>query len=481
VRVLSILESARVQLNVEVFRDDYETLRDYLKIHPCPSTDGQRRNYRKLRDFVSAYRRLYLQTDMIPIETVEEWEQWGDQPGEIFHTSTSIPRTPWIRSRFFRGRNRRYHAKNFWPERVHRDFRETWFKLEVHVPEYEYVEPGDGPYEPEEHVVIEAHMAPGRYIERDIATSQVQTLAVFLGLSDLEQLACSERPTLKEWLAARLWTQHRATPGGLLADGYKGPQDVRLLAFAKRHLMRFYGGNLREIIRKCGRDEETYGPGWRTSRGLWSKAPISGVGEAVDRAMEFLVNLPPWTNRLEEFLEACRALAEMRADGLVFRDPLDGTEFRWHHAQRRILRVGNQKIEVRPALRAGAINRRKLKQFLAPCLTHSLDATFSGLVLEELSGAGVTDIVALHDAWLVPETLPDPGDPTGVLDGSETLRRAIRAAGERWLRGLGCVYDQLVTDLGDDPTFGPFVKEIRGRWHARVEAKRWPKFLSQIK
>lgn len=62
----------------------------------------------------------------------------------------------------------------------------------------------------------------------------------------------------------------------------------------------------------------------------------------------------------------------------------------------------------------------------------------------------------------------------------KTLQRdaLFEAAGEPWLRGLGGVYDQLVSDLGDDPTFGPFVHEIRERWRGRVEAKRWPKFLS---
>jgi len=88
-------------------------------------------------------------------------------------------------------------------------------------------------------------------VERDIVTSQIQTLAVFLGIDDLERLAVSEHPTLKEWLADRVWTQHLETRSGLLADGYDGPEDSRLIAFAKEHLMRFYGGDLGEIIREC--------------------------------------------------------------------------------------------------------------------------------------------------------------------------------------------------------------------------------------
>ena len=46
------------------------------------------------------------------------------------------------------------------------------------------------------------------------------------------------------------------------------------------------------------------------------------------------------------------------------------------------------------------------------------------------------------------------------------------------LEGLGGVYDQLVSDLGDDKTFGPFVRGMRDRWRKRVDAKGWPKFLS---
>ena len=502
-RALSILEGAWVQFNVEVFRDDYETLRDYLKIHPRPSTRSQRRNHRRLENFVSSYRRVYKQTDAIPVETADEWVQWGDQPHQGGYKPEPLPRQPWIRSRFFRGLNRRFHARNFWPERVHKEFRERWFSIAGHVPEQVHAEPGGGPHEPWEHSTIEAHAAPGHYVERDVVTSQIQTLAVFLGIRELEERAVSEHPTLKEWLADRLWTQHLETDGGLLANGYEEPQngkpDDRLVAFAKAHLIRFYGGDLSKIIRKCGRDEGTYGPGWRTSRGLWAKPTIkpgtktilsakSGVSEAVDRATEFFVGLPPWTDDLETFLVACRTLAE-RKDSVVFPDPLDGTEFRWNHAQRGTKRVGHYEIEVRPAgkdtkrgfvpLPAGTIDQSALARFIAPCFTHGLDSTFSAFVIEKLKEAGITDVVALHDAWILPETLPVPDDPKAVLDGRAALGDAIEAAGEPWLWSLKGVYDQLVAYLGDDPTFGGFVRKIQNDWRGRVEAENWPKFLSR--
>jgi hypothetical protein len=467
--VLSILEGARAQFNVEVFREDYETLKAYLDGGHRPSVPSQWRNYRKLQGFVASYRQLYRQTGI----NVGGW---------VF----PVQQRAWIRSRFFRASNRRYHAANLWPESVHKEFRARWFGLPLQLPRHFWDE---GP--PGEHVETVA----ADYVERDVATSQIQTLAVFLGLEDLEALAASEKPTLKEWLAGRLWTQHRE----LLADGYTGPQDGRLMAFVKEHLMRFYGADPGEIIRKCGKNPEKYGPGWKTSRGLWAKPTIkpgtktvvlakSGVTEATDCATEFFVKLPEWSDTLETFLAACQTLAE-KPDGVVLHDPLDGAEVRWNHAQRGTDYVGHVKINVRPPgastavgfvpAPAGTIDRSALKRYVTPCLTHTLDAFFSGLVLEGLQAAGVTDVVALHDAWLVPEIVTDPSDAQAVVRGGAVLQGVIEAAGERWLQGLGSVYEQLVSDLGDDPTFGPFVRGIRARWRHRVKAKRWPRFLSR--
>jgi len=478
-RVLSILEGARVKFDVETFRADYEAKRAlYLRSRAEPyrvdRTPDERRQYRKLKGFVEGWRRLYRQTETIPVETVDMGPY--EPPGKV-------PRRVWIRSRFSRGLNRRYHAVNFWPERAPKEFRARWFSLPAHVPETDYTTPGNGPHEPEEHETVPAHTAPGRYVERDIVTSQVQTLAVFLGLRDLEARAVSKHPKLKEWLADRLWAQHLESGGRLLAKGYAsadGGYDEKLVSFAKAHLMHFYGGRLSGIVRKCGKDATKYGPGWQTGRG--------GVTEAVDHATEFFVALPEWTNALTIFHAACRKLAEKRG-GVIFHDPLDReTEIRWNHAQRGTVHVGHHELEIRPSgkgtaksfvsLPAGTIDRPKLQRFLTPCLTHMLDATFSSLVVERLHAAGHTDIVALHDAWLVAETMPVPGDPAAVILGAGVLEQAIEAVGKPWLLGLEGVYDRLICDLGDDPTFGPFVHEIRNGWRARVKAHRWPKFLS---
>ena len=96
-RVLSILEDAAVAFHVETFRDDYETLSAYLKSGHRPSTRAQWRNYRKLVAFVARYRRVYRQTETIPVEgfTYEVWEQWGDRPGDGDYRDReeAIPRT----------------------------------------------------------------------------------------------------------------------------------------------------------------------------------------------------------------------------------------------------------------------------------------------------------------------------------------------------------------------------------------------------
>lgn len=80
-RVLALLEEARSIFNVEVFREDYETVRDYLEAAPRPCTRVQRRGYEKIRAFVAGYRRVYRDT--------------GGGPAD--------PRL--IRSRFFRSKN----------------------------------------------------------------------------------------------------------------------------------------------------------------------------------------------------------------------------------------------------------------------------------------------------------------------------------------------------------------------------------------
>ena len=185
----------------------------------------------------------------------------------------------------------------------------------------------------------------------------------------------------------------------------------------------------------------------------------------------------------------CNHLAYVYDQGVVFHDPLDGVEVRWHHAQRGKTRLpfGHYKIEVHPPgvnarevfwpLPPGTVNREELGKFIAPCLIHMLDAFFSGLVVKGLHARGIGDVVAVHDGWFVPETFQaEPGGP--VLDGKDALEPVIQAAGADWLEGLGGIYDRLIHYLGDDPTFGAFVHGMKDRWAKRVQAGRWPSFTT---
>ena len=489
--MLTLLEGTRILFDLETFRNDYETLRAYHSGGHRPSTTTQWPGYRKLGSFVKTYRRLYAETE-------------------------GLDKHVWIRSRFSRNSNRRYQPLDFWPDQVQKDpFRSRWFRFENRSTDQDEYDQ-DGP-ESFRRVYEAALDGPGPYVERDITVSQIQTLAVFLGISELEALATSTQPTLKEWLAAQMWDYHEQR--GALAAGYSGATDRRLIAFAKAHLMRFYGGDLGKIISKCWQDQAKYGPGWRTTNGPWAKPVIKpgtktvafvkgAAAEAADVATAFLVTLPPWADELEHFLGACRALAKVfdQRDhnplrGVVFHDPLDEAEIRWHPAQRGTKRVGHDQIEVRPygedrrtgfvPAQPGTVDRAALARFIAPCLTHTLDAFFCSLVLQRLHAAGATNILELRDAWCVAKVVPVasnvsyehvPGEEPKVsaspdyVDGAGALDRAIAASGEEWLRGLGGVYDTLIGYLGDDPTFGPFVHEIKARWQARLAWGKPPRF-----
>jgi len=215
--------------------------------------------------------------------------------------------------------------------------------------------------------------------------------------------------------------------------------------------------------------------------------------KAADRARDFFVTLPPWIDELEKFLAACRTLATVYdqrdqdpSRGVVFYDPFDGAEVRWHHAQRGTIRVGHHEIEVHPfgegtgadfvPVAIGTVDRSELARFIAPCLTHMLDAYLSSLVLRRLRDAGITDVIELRDAWCVPVTVAKDGEPDGE-QGEGVLDEAIAEASDEWFRGLGGIYDRLIYYLGDHPTFGPFVRDIKARWQGRLAWGKPPYFV----
>src|SRR5207249_129871 len=177
--------------------------------------------------FVSRHECVYQETKGLRMETLDA----DGQPKRLSGHR-------WIRSRFFRAPNRRFHARDFGPETVPKVFRDRWFGVwidtEGHydtVPDFNR-DPWEAPWK---EIEIEGGKAHGEFVNRDISSSQTQILAVFLGLDKLEDLATSTNPKFKEWLAQELWALHERAPGGLLADGYSGPGDERLVEFIKAH------------------------------------------------------------------------------------------------------------------------------------------------------------------------------------------------------------------------------------------------------
>ena len=476
-RTLRHLEAARVRFNIDVFRMDYE---EAEQAEPrTPAQDA----------FVDGYRPIYLETE-------------------------GLSGTRHIRSRYFRALNRRYHAANYWPENGPRKYRAPWFGVETMV--VTSTEPPGLAVDP-----------PYLFVDRDISSSQTQILAALLGLNELEALARSTEPKFKVYLAQRLWALHEATQGGLLEDGYQdGARDPRLIEFIKMTWMRYlYGSPFDVIARNLGKEPEKYGPGWKTTRGLYAKAIhtkreggpcLSGGLEAKILAQTFFDSLPAWRLTLQMYLDACRSLSATES-GVVFPDPWDGAEIRWNPAQRARTWVElDNHIAVRPwgelvdvqkvdratgepvrdaegklvwikkfeARPAGTIDRGELRRMVAPCLIHTLDAAFSSLVIEGLAAAGVRDLVAIHDGWWVPDTYvskhQSADDPNGweICGGEEALTAAIERAGEPWLASLGGVYTALDKYLGADPTYGPFVKDIQARWQARRAWGEPPRFTA---
>jgi hypothetical protein len=459
--VLSILEASRLRFNVGQFREDYEAAADFLgDRRRCPCKREQRWAYEKLVAFVNDFRGVYERT-------------------AGFYDTGLV----YIRSRFFRAQYRRFHAADFWPEHVPAEFRERWFGVDTSPRGFDEPTPTN------------------RFVEQDISSSQTQLLAAFLGLPDLEELAGRRDPTFKVYLARQLWALHERD-SDVLADGYTGPEDPRLVAFIKEHWMRRnYGGKISQVARELAREPETYGPGWRCD--IFAPGDgrrPAGVTVAETLAARFLASLPPWSSDVTTFLEACQYIGR-QADpyrGVVFADSLDGAEIRWNPVQRATKKIGDYKIEaLLPGRLTGRKNRRRfvplppnqtgefqvdrveLQQLVAPCLVHALDAYFNALVVTVLSQVWrVRDVAAVHDGWFVPEHIDDTDIAVyGRESGAEVLEVAIGVVGEAWLKGLEVTYDQLAAALAGSP-YERFAFDIRARWRERVEAERWPRFTA---
>jgi len=206
-------------------------------------------------------------------------------------------------------------------------------------------------------------------------------------------------------------------------------------------------------------DPDTFGP---------------GLGEAEN--ITRLINGPKLLRPiLTTFLPACRTIADRAFEsdpyaGVVLTDPFDRNRVKWNpvRLRRRPVTSGALKVwidEPQGSRKGGAqpVDLEKLRNMVAPCLVHMLDALFAGLVIEELAKRGVRDVVSVHDAWMV------------AADGESTLDEAFDAAGEPWLRALRPVYKDLDRYL-KGTEYASWVQDCKAKWKRRVAAKRWPKF-----
>jgi hypothetical protein len=118
------------------------------------------------------------------------------------------------------------------------------------------------------------------------------------------------------------------------------------------------------------------------------------------------------------------------------------------------------------------VDESKLVRRIAPGLIHMLDALYASIVVANLNELGVRDVVAIHDAFLVPSS------------AWAELEASIVDAGRSWLPRLGSFYEFFERYLPASTREGRIVRGWRSRWERRVtdcEAGRdtWPEFLTK--
>jgi hypothetical protein len=244
-------------------------------------------------------------------------------------------------------------------------------------------------------------------------------------------------------------------------------------------MKRLYGSKVRRIVQVQSWDPDTYGPGWAdTTIADWSATHVEQFLETI-----------PYYGEVDRFLDACTWIGKNADayDGVTFKDPLDLSTFTWNPVALRDERLILDDLELTVRLPLGKerdgrypVKLDKLARMVAPCVVHMLDAFYSALVMEELSGRGVHDFVAVHDSWFVPPGFITP-TPEGrpLQSGGEALAEALGVASGRWLQGLGPVYDRLCHLLGPHPDYGPMIRKARAKWEDRVRREDWPDFMAK--
>jgi hypothetical protein len=394
-----------------------------------------------------------------------------------------------IKATFYKHRTRRFQAANVWPSEassseelvapVPRHVGESIVRLSEYAAEFEGRQPQrtDVPTEfavpqrirwfqvldPMLDTPLRAARGEAGLVDLwglDVSGSQAQILAVAMGMRDLED-------QLREVPFKQLVAQsaHALHSSGRIQLPAELVDNAALLEENSKGAMKLlYGASLRSIASAAARDPVKHGPGLSvdTLRVLFDETPI--------------------INKLRVFLSVCERVGRAACEknptaGVTVVDPLDGTLFTWNPPRRRKqqIRSGAFKLYVKaPVEHDGdyVVDEPELVRRIAPGLIHMLDALFASIVVVLLNREGVRDIVAVHDAFLVPQT------------AGRELVDALQGAGRTWLPKLGPFYDFLERYVPPTSPEAEITRQWRSRWEQRVRdcaAKRdtWPVFLTK--
>jgi len=491
-KVIERLEAARFYLNVRAFMKEADRLEQRAK--DCRDSRireyGRLRKRRKSTGKRPARTRARLRTRWQAEKTARahfaEVKGIRERLQELEGAGTITDGYAEIKSGHYKIVNRRYQPAHFWPVEVTgKDVREelvetfggevdgaSWeiekwqatsrrgrlFKAAATASPRLREKAEDDPEYPSEWLED-----PQRLAGTDVSSSQLQILAVFLGLEDLE--AEVTKRSFWQTLTEHAWQRNRNR-----RDGFKFPNrrdvkpferaaDPRLREACKKAVMTYlYGSQPTQIAFKLDDDPDTCGP---------------GLGDAAN--IKRLIKREPVLRTIfTKFLPACRKIADSAYDrdpcaGVVVTDPFDGELVEWNPVRRRWKPVTKMKVYIYEPVGVPndtgryAVDIKKLRNMVAPCLVHMLDALFAGLVVEKLTERGIRDVVSVHDAWMV------------AADAEPALLEAFDAAGEPWLRSLGPVYDDLSRYL-KGTNYASWIQECKAKWKCRVAEKRWPRF-----
>lgn len=446
---------------------------------------------RRVRALLSEYDRAvgFIETYGLVYEQVRKIE------GELIE----------IRSDFSLSINRRYHPQHMWPTYVSdKDLREAnkgkrqgqdedgqpagEVPLHDEAPERSYRRRWFSARHPRS-------KEPCPLVGYDISSSQTQIVATFLSSAKLELDATGR--SFKESLAELAWEMHcdpndefklrkveasNTSPNADTED-YRSAQCPKLQNLCKRLWMTVsYGGDIGEVVREQNNDPDAYGPAWTQ-----------------ENAGRFISALNKKYPAMARFLDICRhaagtAYAIDKTAGVTLIELLDNCEIRWNPTERSDTPLENGPHKLMLSLPrqkqndpdytfsvddSYPVDMNALRKMFAPCFVHMLDAFYSSLVMEKLVAKGVIDFVAIHDCWLVPETIlaPETGQER---DGRKVLEEVFEEVNREWYNGLGPAYEALLNYVKDKKVFREIIREAWDHWKQRCRGGYVPKFQYKI-